>query len=126
MSEPEGRGAAWTEERRRSDEGRRRRESVPEANGRQGVTDEGAVDCAGEPAPDVPGAQQHLLRVRGRHSIGIDIDPEYCNLIEHRLDHNSLFKTSSFLRLNPAKKKINGEMLDFYLQVKHEYSSLVA
>lgn len=62
----------------------------------------------------------------GRHSIGIEIDPEYCTLIEHRLDHNSLFKTSSFLRLNPAKKKINGEMLDFYLQVKHEYSSLVA
>jgi site-specific DNA-methyltransferase (adenine-specific) len=62
----------------------------------------------------------------GRHSIGIEIDPEYCNLIEHRLDHNSLFKTSSFLRLNPSKKKINGEMLDFYHQVKHEYSSLVA
>jgi DNA modification methylase len=61
----------------------------------------------------------------GRHSIGIEIDREYCNLIEQRLDHNSLFRTSSFLRLNPAKKKINGEMLDFYLQVKHEYSALV-
>lgn len=62
----------------------------------------------------------------GRHCIGIEIDPEYCNLIEHRLDQNSLFKTSSFLRLNSVKQKINGEMLDFYQQVKHEYSSLVA
>jgi DNA modification methylase len=62
----------------------------------------------------------------GRHSIGVEIDPDYCSLIEQRLDHNSLFKTSSFLRLNPVKKKINGEMLDFYLHVKHEYSSLVA
>ncbi len=62
----------------------------------------------------------------GRHSIGIEIDPDYCKLIEHRMDHNSLFKTSSFLRLNPLKKKINGEMLDFYLNVKNEYSSLVA
>ena len=62
----------------------------------------------------------------GRNSIGIEIDPEYCNMIEHRLDHNSLFKTSSFLRLNPAKKKINGELIDFYNKVEHEYSSLVA
>jgi NAD(P)H-dependent flavin oxidoreductase YrpB (nitropropane dioxygenase family) len=33
MSEPEGRGADWTEERRRSDEGRRCLESGPEASG---------------------------------------------------------------------------------------------
>jgi hypothetical protein len=33
MSEPERRGAAWTEERRRSDEGRRRLESAAEASG---------------------------------------------------------------------------------------------
>ena len=33
MSEPEGRGADWAEERRRSDEGRRRLESGPEASG---------------------------------------------------------------------------------------------
>ena len=33
MSEPEGRGADWTEERRRGDEGRRRLESGPEASG---------------------------------------------------------------------------------------------
>jgi hydrogenase expression/formation protein HypC len=32
MSEPKGRGAAWTEERRRSDEGRKRLESGPEAS----------------------------------------------------------------------------------------------
>ena len=62
----------------------------------------------------------------GRHSIGIEIDPDYCNIIEHRLDHNTLFKTSSFLRLNAAKKKINGEMIDFYNKVENEYSSLVA
>jgi enterochelin esterase-like enzyme len=34
-SEPKGRGAAWTEERRRSDEGRRRLEGGPEASGKQ-------------------------------------------------------------------------------------------
>jgi DNA modification methylase len=62
----------------------------------------------------------------GRNSIGIEIDPEYCNMIEHRLDHNSLFKTSSFLRLNPTKRKINGELIDFYNKVEYEYSSLVA
>jgi modification methylase len=62
----------------------------------------------------------------GRHSIGVEIDPEYCKIIEHRLDHNTLFKTSSFLRLNPGKKKINGEMVDFYNKVGHEFSSLVA
>jgi two-component system sensor histidine kinase KdpD len=33
LSEPKGRGAAWTEERRRSDEGRRVLKSAPEANG---------------------------------------------------------------------------------------------
>ncbi|HEY6295448.1 MAG TPA: hypothetical protein VIX15_07275, partial [Streptosporangiaceae bacterium] len=33
MSEPKGRGAAWTEERRRSDEGRQHLKSAPEANG---------------------------------------------------------------------------------------------
>ena len=37
MSEPKGRGAAWTEERRRSDEGRERLEGGPEAS-----------ECAGE------------------------------------------------------------------------------
>ena len=34
VSEREGRGAAWTEERRRSDEGRRRLEGGPEASGK--------------------------------------------------------------------------------------------
>ena len=33
MSEPQGRGADWTEERRRSDEGRRRHKRGPEASG---------------------------------------------------------------------------------------------
>jgi len=34
-SEPEGRGAAWTEERGTSDEGRRRLKSAPEASGQR-------------------------------------------------------------------------------------------
>src|SRR5712692_11442313 len=40
MSEPEGRGAAWTEERGTSDEGRRRPKSAPEASGEQSTSDE--------------------------------------------------------------------------------------
>jgi site-specific DNA-methyltransferase (adenine-specific) len=72
------------------------------------------------------GTSMLAARRSGRHSIGVEIDPHYCDLIEQRVDQNSLFGTSSFLRLTPSKKKINGEMLDFYLQVKHEYSSLVA
>jgi len=71
------------------------------------------------------GTSMLAAKQSGRHSIGIEIDPEYCSLIEHRLDYNSLFKTSSFLHLKPSIKKITGEMLDFYLQVKHEYASLV-
>lgn len=62
----------------------------------------------------------------GRHSIGVEIDPEYCDMIEARLDHNSLFKTSSFVRIAPSLQKINGEMTDFYAKVRHEYSALVA
>jgi site-specific DNA-methyltransferase (adenine-specific) len=61
-----------------------------------------------------------------RHSIGIEIDPDYCNSIEQRLDQNTLFKTTSFVRLNTIKKKINGEMTSFFDKVKHEYSGLVA
>src|SRR5258708_27725217 len=41
MSEPKGRGAAWTEERGTSDEGRRRLKGAPEASGRQSTSDEG-------------------------------------------------------------------------------------
>src|ERR1700676_3286023 len=41
MSEPEGRGAPWTEERGRSDEGRRRLKSAPETSGQQRTSDEG-------------------------------------------------------------------------------------
>ncbi len=36
MTEPKGRGAAWTEERVTSDEGRQRLKSAPEASGKQG------------------------------------------------------------------------------------------
>ncbi len=41
MNEPKGRGAAWTEERGTSDEGRRRLKGAPEASGRQSTSDEG-------------------------------------------------------------------------------------
>ena len=57
MSESEGRGGAWTEERRRSDEGSRRPEGAPEASGKHRVV---------EPDPKSPRsaarpAVQHLV-----------------------------------------------------------------
>ena len=61
-----------------------------------------------------------------RHSIGIEIDPQYCDHIVRRLNQKSLFNNSSFHFLNSTKNKINGEMLDFYHTVKHVYSSLSA
>jgi ribosomal-protein-alanine N-acetyltransferase len=48
MSEPEGRGGAWTEERGTSDEGRRRLESAAEASGRQSTSDEGRRPVKGD------------------------------------------------------------------------------
>ncbi|MGH3254221.1 MAG: hypothetical protein ACRDOU_02260 [Streptosporangiaceae bacterium] len=44
MSEPKGRGSAWTEERGTSDEGRQSLKSAPEASECQ----DGASECAGE------------------------------------------------------------------------------
>jgi hydrogenase expression/formation protein HypC len=43
MSEPKGRGSDWTEERRRSDEGRERLEGGPEASE---CTDEICITCS--------------------------------------------------------------------------------
>ncbi|HEX9540590.1 MAG TPA: hypothetical protein VGA04_20695 [Streptosporangiaceae bacterium] len=43
---PKGRGAAWTEERGTSDEGRRRLKSAPEAHSKQGTSDEGRGKAA--------------------------------------------------------------------------------
>jgi radical SAM-linked protein len=66
MSEPEGRGAVWTEERRRSDEGpppqaarpaRRRLESAPEASGKRGVA---------ESAAQLPAVQHLVVRYAKR------------------------------------------------------------
>jgi pimeloyl-ACP methyl ester carboxylesterase len=47
VSEPKGRGVAWTEERGTSDEGRRGLKSAPEASGKHSMTD--------EPIPHWPG-----------------------------------------------------------------------
>ncbi|HEX9536761.1 MAG TPA: hypothetical protein VGA04_01140 [Streptosporangiaceae bacterium] len=45
MSEPEGRGTAWTEERGTSDEGRRRLKGAPEASGGPSERAGGARHC---------------------------------------------------------------------------------
>jgi radical SAM-linked protein len=57
MSEPEGRGGAWTEERRRSDEGRRRPEGAPEASEKHRVA---------EPAAQLPAVQHLVVRYAKR------------------------------------------------------------
>jgi hypothetical protein len=52
MSEPAGRGAAWTEERGTSDEGRRRLKGAPKASGEQSMSEparlKGAPKASGE------------------------------------------------------------------------------
>ena len=55
MSAPKGRGAAWTEERGTSDEGRRRLKSAPEAHRKQSTSDEGRRRLKG--APEAHGKQ---------------------------------------------------------------------
>jgi DNA modification methylase len=62
----------------------------------------------------------------GRHSIGVEIDSHYCDMITNRLDNNSLFKNSLFRRLNQHEKKINGEMFDLFKHVKVESVELAA
>ncbi len=57
MSAPEGRGGAWTVERRRSDEGRRRPEGVPEASEKRRVA---------EPAAQLPAVQHLVVRYAKR------------------------------------------------------------
>src|SRR6266851_8358896 len=49
MSELEGRGATWTEERGTSDEGRRRLKGAPEASGELSTSDEGRRRLKGAP-----------------------------------------------------------------------------
>lgn len=61
----------------------------------------------------------------GRNSIGIEIDPEYCDTIENRINNNSLSNTSEFLRLNFDKKNANNAMKNFYKEIHSEHSVLV-
>jgi hypothetical protein len=77
MSEPKGRGVAWTEERGTSDEGRRHLKSGPEASGRQsepkgrgvawteerGTSDEGRRHLKG--APEASGRHSTIGRSAG-------------------------------------------------------------
>jgi modification methylase len=49
----------------------------------------------------------------GRHSIGIEIDAHYCDMIQRRIDRNTLFSNVAFRRLDISEKKINGEMVEF-------------
>jgi site-specific DNA-methyltransferase (adenine-specific) len=62
----------------------------------------------------------------GRNSIGIEIDAEYCTMIEQRIDNNSLFKTSTFRRLTPSAKMVGRAMTELYHSVGSELSGLVA
>jgi probable Rubsico expression protein CbbX len=55
VSEPPGRGAAWTEERGTSDEGRRRLKGAPEASGKQSFSMP-RPGSAGQAPPEVNGA----------------------------------------------------------------------
>ena len=55
MSEPEGRGAAWTEERGTSDEGRRCLKGAPEASGKHSMSRQA-------PAGERPGGGQTSIR----------------------------------------------------------------
>jgi site-specific DNA-methyltransferase (adenine-specific) len=72
------------------------------------------------------GTSMLAAKQAGRHSIGIEIDPDYCKLITERLDIDTLFKKSSFHLLKPSIKKINGEMHTFYHSVEHEYATLAS
>src|ERR1700684_3391246 len=56
VSEPPGRGAAWTEERGTSDEGRRRPKAAPETSGQQRTSDEGRRRL--KSAPETSGQQR--------------------------------------------------------------------
>ena len=60
MSEPEGRGGAWTEERRSSDEGRRRPEGAPEASEKRRVA---------KPAAQLPAVQHLVVRYAKREKM---------------------------------------------------------
>jgi xanthine dehydrogenase accessory factor len=62
LNEPKGRGAAWTEERGTSDEGRRRLEGAPEASGQQSTSDEGRRHLKG--APEASGGNRARRRAK--------------------------------------------------------------
>jgi branched-chain amino acid transport system ATP-binding protein len=66
MSEPEGRGAAWTEERGTSDEGRQRQESAPEAS---------EASRASEPILEVRDLTVHHGQLRALDHISLRVLP---------------------------------------------------
>jgi site-specific DNA-methyltransferase (adenine-specific) len=59
-----------------------------------------------------------------RSSISVEIDPEYCQMIEKRFKNDADSGNGTLIRLNPGKKKINSEMATFYNQVAEEYSRI--
>ncbi len=70
MSEPKGRGDAWTEERGTSDEGRRRLEGAPEASGRQG-----APEASGPALLEVRDLTVHHGQLRALDHISLRVFP---------------------------------------------------
>jgi acetaldehyde dehydrogenase/alcohol dehydrogenase len=64
MSEPAGRGAAWTEER--SDEGRRRAQSAPQASGKQSAPEASGEHSVVNTGPGTPSATHRARQMLAR------------------------------------------------------------
>lgn len=60
----------------------------------------------------------------GRHSIGVEIDKEYCQMIKKRFIKNEYNQDSHFTELDSKKKRINGEFAGFYKYFKIELEKL--
>ena len=61
----------------------------------------------------------------GRHSIGIEIDSDYCKLIEQRLKKNKQCISTHFSLPDNKKKRINGEFNEIYNHTKIQYEKLL-